>query len=201
MMRPDRTEYERAVALALAAIRATEAQRKGNRSGQRFAVKPPEVVMRELVAKAKRGALSCTEQAALAVAWDKLDARRQGPKKRGPKKGSGDWTAKEAIRVADMALEIDGRLSLYGNEDGRNTETRAHAIADAMRAAGFHTHCTLSAVKSAMKAIRRPGLRRRVAFGARTPLSLGHIFCAGKAPLTREQLRATRQFLGAIFLK
>ena len=200
-MRPDRTEYERAVALALAAIRATQAQRKGNRSGQRFVVKSPEVVMRELVAKAKREGLTRTEGAALALALAKLDALGQVTKKRGPKKGSGDWAAKEAIRVAAMALEVDGRLPLYGNEDGRNTTTRAHAIADAMRAAGFRTHCTLSAVKLAMKALRRPNLRRRVAFGTGTPLSPGHVFCAGKASLTREQLRATRQFIGAIFLK
>lgn len=197
-MRPDRAEYERAVALALAAI---EAQRKSNRPWARFEVKSPEVVMRELAPKAMRGALSCAEQAALAVAWAKLDARRQGPKKRGPKKGTGDWAAKEAIRVAAMALEIDGRLPLYGNETGRNTATRAHAIAHAMRAAGFRTRCTLDAVKAAMKVARRPGLHRRVAFGARTHLGLGQAYCGGMAPLTREQLRATRQFLGAIFLK
>ena len=193
-MRPDRTEYERAVALALAAI---EAQREGNRSGQRFAVKPPEVVMRELAAKAKRGALTRTEQAALAVAWGKLDAQRQGAKM-----GSGDWAAKEAIRVADMALEIAGLTPvLYGNETGRNTTTRAHAIADAMQAAGFCSHRTPGTVATAMKKHRCPKLRRRVAFGAGTPLSPGRVFCAGKAPPTREQLRETRQFLGAIFLK
>lgn len=172
-MRPDRAEYERAVALALAAIRATQAQRdrpKADRRRPDALADAATAKVAELHAKALRGetvtptelsdALARVGEMAAAV------AEREAPRGVGRPKGSRDRAALAAFRAAAVAVSGTG-LRDYRNDATGHRLTRCDAIAEAMNAAGMRSRVTYTAVARTMRDRRKRG---RVAEGTIGPI-------------------------------
>lgn len=146
MKRPSREEYERAVALARAAIQA--------RKGRPFirAEQSPQAVLAKMQAKQAKGeALTEADFGAMAAALAEQDNRKR--RGRGRPKGARDHAGHAALGAAIWAVQQSG-LRPYRNNEGPQL-SQGDAIADAMRLEGFRTLCSYDAARREMMAHRK----------------------------------------------
>ena len=145
MKRPSREEYERAVALARAAIRACEGRPRI------LADRSPKAVLTKMKAKDERGEpLTEADQGALMAALAEVTT----PKERGRGRPKGKRAeGHRALRAAIWAAYESG-LQPYRNNTGPRL-SQCDAIAEAMKAEGFRTLCSYDAARREMIAHRR----------------------------------------------
>ncbi|HBG97964.1 MAG: hypothetical protein JKP98_02495 [Rhodobacteraceae bacterium] len=146
MKRPSREEYQNAVALARAAIRAAKDAPpiRADRS--------PQAVLAAMQAKNARGeAVTDDDLGAMAAALAEHEGRAQ--RGRGRPKGTSDRKAHRALRAAIRALS-ESRMAPYRNRTGPRL-SQCDAIADAMRDEGFRRFATYDSARRAMLDHRR----------------------------------------------
>ena len=145
MKRPSREKYERAVALARAAIRACEGRPRI------LADRSPKAVLTKMKAKDERGELLTeADQGALMAALAEVTT----PKKRGRGRPKGKRAeGHRALWAAIWAVQESG-LQPYRNNTGPRL-SQCDAIADAMKAEGFQRLCSYDAARREMIAHRR----------------------------------------------
>jgi hypothetical protein len=137
MKRPSREEYERAVAVARAAIR----EAKG--APRIRADRSPQAVLVRMKAKAEKGeAPTEADFGAMVAALAEQESRNQRGRGR-PKGARADGY--RALRAAIWAVQESG-LNPYRNGTGPRL-SQCDAIADAMRAEGFRTLCSYDAAR------------------------------------------------------
>ncbi|MDG1117237.1 MAG: hypothetical protein P8N72_08925 [Flavimaricola sp.] len=146
MRQPSREDYERAVALARAAIRAEK-----DASHIRADRSPQAVLAKIQVKQAKGEAPTQDDIAALAGAL--AEHEKRGQRGRGRPKGARDYAAHGAVRAAIWAVQDSG-LRPYRNDIGPRT-SQCDSIAEAMKAEGFRTLCSYDSAKRKMMAFRR----------------------------------------------
>lgn len=147
MKRPSREDYQRAVALARAAIRAhKELPRiRADRS--------PQAVLSKMVAMHAKGetlteAILSEMHAALA----EQESRKQ--RKPGRPKGTRDYAAHGALQASIRAVHEADLLNPYRNPIGPRLSC-CDAVSDAMKAEGFSWMNSYDAACNEMKAYRR----------------------------------------------
>ena len=153
MKRPSREEYERAVALARAAIReAQDAPRiRADRTPQAVLAKfEAEQARGEILTEAEAMAKANALAAALAAALAEQESRKL--RGRGRPKGKRAEGHRE-LRAAIWAVQGTG-LNPYRNHWG-GRPSQCDAIAEAMKAEGFRTLCNYDAAVREMKAYRK----------------------------------------------
>ena len=147
MKRPSREEYERAVALAQAAIRESKA------APRIAADRSPQALVAAMQEKQARGdAPTEADLGALAAALAEQESRKQ--RGRGRPKGTSDRAARRAFNAAAIALDGCGLHAFRNNATGHRL-TQCDAIAEAMHAEGFRVLTTYDAAARGMRALRR----------------------------------------------
>ncbi len=185
MKRPSREEYQRAVALALAAIREEKAapRIRADRS-------PEAVLARVLEKNAKGEALTEADLGAWAAALAEQQSRKQ--RGRGRPKGTRDHAAHAALRAAIWAVQESG-LRPYRNNIGHRL-SQCDAIAEAMKAEGFAQFRTYDGARREMMAHRKgmKGLRGALAGLARQWQAIARDISSALEPLARQMQEVGR---------
>jgi hypothetical protein len=184
MKRPSREEYERAVAVARAAIR----EAKG--APRIRADRSPQAVLVRMKAKAEKGeAPTEADFGAMVAALAEQESRNQRGRGR-PKGARADGY--RALRAAIWAVQESG-LNPYRNGTGPRL-SQCDAIADAMRAEGFRTLCSFDAARRELVAHRRTMRGTRPAFAemARQLQAMARDISKALEPLVRQAQEAAR---------
>jgi hypothetical protein len=178
MKHPSREEYQSAVALARAAIRAAKDAPliRADRS--------PQAVLAAMQAKQGRGeALTGADFGAMAAALAEQEGQTQ--RGRGRPRGPSDRTAHRALWAAIRALS-ESSLTPYRNRTGPRL-SRCDAIADAMRAEGFRRFATYDSARRAMLEHRRTlkGARQALTVFARNYRAMANDISKALDPMHR----------------
>jgi len=191
MRQPSREEYQRAVALARAAIREEkDAPRiRADRS--------PQAVLARMQAKQAKGeALTEADFGAMAAALAEQQSRRQ--RGRGRPKGTRDHAAHAALRAAIWAVQESGLRPYRNDEAGRNKTghrlSQCDAIAEAMKAEGFAQFSTYDGARREMM-VHRKGmkcLRGALAGLARQWQAIARDISSALEPLARQMQEVGR---------
>jgi len=159
MKRPSREEYESAVALARAAIRAHKKRPRIR------ADRSPQALLAKVREKQANGeALTEADFGAMQAALAEQESRKQ--RGRGRPKGTRDFAALGAFRAAAYAMGETALRHSYRNDATGHRFTQCDAIAEAMHAEGFRTLATYDGAAREMRALRRHQRKLRESVGS-----------------------------------
>ena len=195
MKRPSREEYERAVALARAAIR------EARDAPPVRADRSPQAVLAKMQAKAEKGE-ALDPDAVLAAMATALAEQESGKRRRRGRPKGARADGYRALRAAIWAAYESG-LQPYRNNTGPRL-SQCDAIAEAMKAEGFRTLCSYDAARREMVAFRKSlrgamkGLRGVMVPLARQWQAMARDISKALEPLGRQMQESARAMNAAL---